>query len=540
MSSHRDRMGEISFWAIPRPGTDANKKLIAHLKSIRTPEMEKEIKKILKQCLARWQVQEVNGLGFPSDQLLRYFNSEYNGRVLKGSLHDLPSSFNVVEAFNRFVPRGALFELRDEIDHFFCFDHFIDFVTSADNQDDKVDNLVNSLEEGTIYTYNSIGDIYNLDVFIDEGTKFSFSSISLIRFGQEVSAILLAGAHCDLEAQSLGVEEMFSPDNLRPSRKHITPSPSLKFRAEPLFEGSQLWKTIILVRFDIESKTTDVRYVLQDYGASFNVVSDDPSALVTFDVSAVELEKIAKAWREKVDGYNALFELAKTCLYLPSYFSTREEDIVLERHPTKFLQFKKKLENAEVISLVKPKHCISHRQALTLLRPDAPGSKVVEFYAPDLKIESTGYWKRLDPQSEGRDKKGQLIHGRTWVTQTLSWVEPSPMEKVTVEKRGKERSSGVDEGFIYIMRSAAHDKDIFKIGLTRRSAHIRASELTRNTSSPDHFLVADEWPVADCSSAEKMIHERLSAYRINPKREFFRVPYSKAISVIAQVVKMMT
>jgi hypothetical protein len=538
MNSHKDRMGEIAFWAIPRPGTDAHEKLAARMKATRTPEIEKELKKIFKQGVARIRVQQINGLGFPADKLLRYFNGEYNGRVINGTLHDLPSSFNVVEAFNRFVRRGALFELRDEVDHFFCFDDFIDYVTSTDEAS-LFDQFKELTDEGTIYTYNSIGDIYNLDFSTEGGTKFSFSSISLIRFGNEVSAILLAGAHCDLEAESAGLQAMLDVVHLKPSRKHIKPDPSLKYRAEPLFEGSDLWKTVVLVRFDIDTKTIDVRYVLQDYGATYNVISDDPSAYFSRGEKDAESSTVLKEGQERVKTYAALFELAKTCLNLPGYFSHREEDIILERHPTDFLKFKKKSENAETIALVKSKHCMSYRQAASLLRKEPSKQDVVEFYAPDLKIESSGYWKRLSPQAEGRDKKGQIIHGRTWVNQTLNWVENGPSTKVTVEKKNQNSTSMAEGGFIYIMRSPAHNRDIFKIGLTRRSAHIRAGELGGNTSSPDHFLVADEWPVSDCVRAEKLIHMRLAAYRINPNREFFQLPYSKAVSIIAEVIKNM-
>ena len=86
------------------------------------------------------------------------------------------------------------------------------------------------------------------------------------------------------------------------------------------------------------------------------------------------------------------------------------------------------------------------------------------------------------------------------------------------------------------MRSAAHQKDIFKIGLTKRDTEVRAKELGRSTSSPDWFLVVEEWYVDDCILAEKLIHEKLHEYRINPKREYFKARYSTIFSVIDEVI----
>lgn len=93
-----------------------------------------------------------------------------------------------------------------------------------------------------------------------------------------------------------------------------------------------------------------------------------------------------------------------------------------------------------------------------------------------------------------------------------------------------------DPGYIYVMRSAAHGKDIFKIGFTRGNPEIRSDKLSRTTGAPDKFLVAQEWKVDDCKTAERLIHEQLDAYRINPRREFFRIPYKQLVAVIEAIV----
>jgi hypothetical protein len=60
--------------------------------------------------------------------------------------------------------------------------------------------------------------------------------------------------------------------------------------------------------------------------------------------------------------------------------------------------------------------------------------------------------------------------------------------------------------------------------------------LSRSTSSPDHFLVVEEWYVKDCLLTEKLIHEKLNKYRVNPKREYFRARYNIIFAAIDEVI----
>src|SRR6185503_19032782 len=42
---------------------------------------------------------------------------------------------------------------------------------------------------------------------------------------------------------------------------------------------------------------------------------------------------------------------------------------------------------------------------------------------PELKAETSGFWKSIGPMEEGEDRKGRPIVGRTWVTQHRTWIE---------------------------------------------------------------------------------------------------------------------
>lgn len=178
------------------------------------------------------------------------------------------------------------------------------------------------------------------------------------------------------------------------------------------------------------------------------------------------------------------------------------------------------------------KYLIAHREAFRIPSRNQRSSTSSAFLAPEYKIETSGYWKQLGPRDVGRDKNGAVIHGRTWVSQTLSWVQEPTENETLVAARSRVISDSENSGFIYVMRSAAHEKDIFKVGLTRRTSDIRSAELSRTTGSPDLFLVVQEWAVADCVAVERAVHQRLAKYRINPKREFFRAPYNIIFAAI--------
>lgn len=528
-------MGEIGFWAIPAAGTPERERLDKFIAGKQGDTAHrKEIQAIFEKAKALIQVQAVNGLGFPADKQIREYNVEYNGRVFSGTLRDLPGSFNVVEAFNRFIPPSATFCIRDEKDFLFSFDDFIDFVTSdlIDTEKTEFDSV---LEEGKIYSFNSVDAQSQIKISSGGGEQYEFSSASLVRFGDEVSMILLAGQECDLAAETEkikgNVEEKMSP---LPHRAHLELDEGRELRAEPLFENSNLWKTVVVIRFDNRSKTIDARYLFRDWGKMYFVFTDDLESYIRPDGEFwdTKIEGVYKSAKESIGIHSALFELCKTCLLLPAYAQHFESDIVVERHPTELLDFRKKVSNRKAIAFVPAKYLIGHREAFRIPSRNHRSSTSTAFLAPEYQIETSGYWKQLGPRDVGRDKNGGVIHGRTWVSQTLSWVQEPIGNETLVATRSNPTSDSENSGFIYVMRSAAHAKDIFKVGLTRRTSDIRSAELSRNTSSPDHFLLVQEWAVSDCVAVERAVHERLAEYRINPKREFFRAPYNVIYAAI--------
>jgi hypothetical protein len=529
---HSDRMKEISSIAIPRKGTPEWYRLQNYIKKNESNPLVKEhAKKIHHEAVATCQIQELNGAGLPADSLLREYNTEYNNRVFNLSLHQLPGSFNVVEAFNTFLAPSATFKVNNEIDYVFSFDDFLDFVTS-DECPDSVDDLNDYIDDGNIYSFNSIDDPSNslFSTSLDE--EFGVLSISLVKHKSEVSIVMLAGQKCDLSEKTKDLKGHSTGQHFN----GVEPDESLKIEAVPLLPNSDLWRTIVLVRFDLESSTLDARYIYQDAGRSFNGCTDDMDCFLNHEgkFHSKELENAFKTINIKIEQYSSLFELCKTALFLPAFRYEYEDTISVERHPTKFGQ-KRNIPSFKKINKLASKDMKMAFRNVENIQPSnrTPPSRR-EFMAPDLRLQTSGYWKKLDFQSKGEDKNNQPIQGRTWVNKSLEWKESSG--KAISVKVVSNLSNTHNEGYIYVMRSAAHDKDLFKVGLTRRTTEVRSKELSRSTSSPDHFLVVQEWDVADCVLAEKLIHEKLDDFRVNPNREYFKAPYKEIFKVIDEVI----
>lgn len=87
-------------------------------------------------------------------------------------------------------------------------------------------------------------------------------------------------------------------------------------------------------------------------------------------------------------------------------------------------------------------------------------------------------------------------------------------------------------GFLYVLQNKAFGANVLKIGLSTREPNIRAREIYRgSTGVPLPFDIAEAFSVADCKRAESLAHRRLRTYRLNLRREFFRVPLEIGTSV---------
>jgi T5orf172 domain len=91
----------------------------------------------------------------------------------------------------------------------------------------------------------------------------------------------------------------------------------------------------------------------------------------------------------------------------------------------------------------------------------------------------------------------------------------------------------IGPGWVYVLSNEAHP-EIQKIGFSTIAPQSRADEL-QSTGVPFKFVVEFKIYVEECGDLEAAVHQELSGVRINPKREFFRIPAEEAASTITRL-----
>jgi hypothetical protein len=78
-------------------------------------------------------------------------------------------------------------------------------------------------------------------------------------------------------------------------------------------------------------------------------------------------------------------------------------------------------------------------------------------------------------------------------------------------------------GYIYALRNDSFGENIYKIGMTQKNPNDRVKELSSQTGIPTPFELVAAIKVLNPREAEMFLHQRLEKYRVNGKKEFFKV-----------------
>ncbi len=501
----------------------------------RLAQMDLRMKDDLRRLRLFMKTRMMSGAGLQMSNLLRQYFQEYNARFSEGGAEWLPSSFNVLEAFFPFSRKLLIFDLVEEEDYILSLIDYMDWYTRG-GLPEEFRLVADSLREGVAHSYNIIGDAGN---FIIEGNESDFliSGLSLVRRGPEIVALMLAGQR----GRDSGSEESFDPvDFSAPNfiipagKKNLRPAPGLTSQDRFLEGMGNFARILVATRINVDQGTHDVRYIFVDQGPAFSVLTDDPRTLK--EVSHFLGQKGRETAAERLSEYECLFSALLSMLYLPVYFGEKSGLIVRHQVATMLRGERRKDDvraalrefGERVVIFERPVTCLSARKHY---REQARQ----QISAPDLQFSSSGYWRSIGPDEIGEDPDGKPMFGKTWVHEQANWVQTPAARMFTVEIEGP-GGDCPDPGYVYVMRSVAQVRDIYKIGLTRRTVEKRAGELSRSTASPTEFLEIASWAVGDCGAIERKIHDRLDYCRINKRREFFRAPLSRIIREIELVI----
>jgi len=538
VKSNINRRQEIFRDVLPPVGTKAYLDAIEKLKKREQDNLGiKEFsKKSWEKVTKSLEAQYLSNCDFITENSLRHFLAEFNNRAWKYGLRSMPVMFNIMEAFFNYRKPEIYFELIEEENYLISFFDFIDYITSREFDDNK--NLIDeNITSDIIYNFNVGKDLEEIKFKNDADEEFIVAGVSIIRRENEITVLMLTGKK---KTENLSIDkDSFKFDTHNPNKSEIIDEIKETLKTEEieyeyLDEDKKFIKVLVAARIDLATMTIDARYVAEETNLMFNVVTDEIDGFLkeNGDFISEELKTAYENSREKIEGFNPIFEVIKLSLYLPYFFNSKEDAIVEEVLDTKFKkQFSSPLTKRKFNNVFGFKASTKSLYSIdtdNVLSPDK-----IKLRDDLFKVQTDGYWKKLGLDEIGLDKKGNPIHGRTWVNQNLSWFEAKE-EDLVVEKV-TELFKGKNAGFIYILRNPTMDKNIFKIGLTRNEVDDRVNQLSK-TSVPDKFYKSQEWNVKDCVKAEKEIHSRLNDYRVDPRREFFKIDYDKAIKVIKEVI----
>ena len=502
------------------------------------PKFAKKLKKQFDVGFEIVLCQSYSGLSFSSENQLRYYLREYNKRFWRYGPESFPTSLNVIEPFMDYNFYNGCFELLDEENYVFSLFDFVDFITSSDYTPEQI-NLADYIQDDLIYHFNIGSPLREISFQSQNSKEYFIGNISLVKRENELTVLLCGGEKYTHEE----AQDLLSKYDLRNEDFVLNPhKASLGLEIDPnvpteivSFDGDkQLCFTIFCTKFDLENRTIDFRYLANDLNNMFAVVSDNISHLINekgeFEKEGY-LDLYLKAL-EKLDSASSLTEISKYAMYLPYWVQLNEDKISHTDYKTTLDELihgpteKRKYKN------VKSKYKLFSKPVYVIDPGRLNINKPQKIRQEGFVIETSGYWRKLGHDEKGEDKKGRLIIGKTWVERTDTYVKHQNHELFITEKP---LYTGENSGYIYIMRQASMEPNIFKIGLTTRNTFEREKELS-NTSVPDKFITLAQFSSKDCFEAEKVIHEKLSEYRISEKREFFRLDIQQAYSVISQIV----
>lgn len=543
---HEERKNRIFSGSLPPRGTAAYESILSTLKKHQTPEIKAFAERMWEVFRGTVFAISKNGAGFPIDQLQRYYLQEFNHRAAVAGLYSMPTSFAFMDAFMEFRRPVNVFVPKPEINTLCSFSDFLDWVTST-GQEPNYQTLRGSIDSGCVYLFSNTSNPQLLQFQCKNGSEVSILGAALVRDRDEIVVVLQISESepgddmsVDWETAHKNLKKILpfaaaQKENLRIS------SDFTHGRVRPIGLSSG-FESVAVMRFDIEKQAIINRGLYQDWGDQFRAFVDVAEVFGGTEPANLseDQRKLYEASVKNCDEYQEVFELCRHFALLPSFSVSYTDHTTSFTQPTQLKSATSGMKEKKLVGKALDETRVYKR---TVHRIDTPkdifsGELVIK--VPDYGYEDTGYWKILAPWEQGVDKKGLPEQGRTWIKKSLPERTAQAAHDLRPSKRVS--SSPADRtiptfGFIYVMRSAQHEKDVFKIGLTKRDVDIRAKELTTNTSSVDQFSVMQQWEVNDCHKAEAEIHRQLDTFRVNKKREFFKCNYQHIFQVIHSVVE---
>ena len=410
----------------------------------KNPAEWKKIKAKFDKGRLSFQCQFYNGIDIINENVIRLFLHDYNTRFLQFGANVFPTNFNLLEPFFNFNHQTSILELVIEEESYgLSLEDFLDNITSENFDFSKL-NLYEEIPEEIIYNFTFTSGVNDYPFQCDDSIEYFIGHASLVRRNDEVTVLLHAGRGFS-KSEEEDVKKNYSKEqinnNLLQRKKELGFKINHNDKAKIVnyLDREDLWLHLIAVKFDIRTKTIDIRYIGKDCNILYQAVTDDFSVIAAGneegEIEEERLDLYIDSLKE-LEKRNSIFEFAKYCMALPNYVFEREEQIVPVDYPTKLSEVisgpvsRRKYRNVPLSIKIFAKPIYYLESPLTTVK------KMRSVKDNSFHIEKSGYWKRLRQDEKGTDKKGNETIGKTWVERNDTYyvekegivnVRPSPI-----------------------------------------------------------------------------------------------------------------
>ena len=98
----------------------------------------------------------------------------------------------------------------------------------------------------------------------------------------------------------------------------------------------------------------------------------------------------------------------------------------------------------------------------------------------------------------------------------------------TEKKYGLYADQGEGDQWVYVLSNPSLPKEYLKIGYTKLKPEERAIQISSATGVPTPYKVEWAYKCFNGEIVERMTHQKLKAFRVNNKKEFFHISLEEA------------
>lgn len=534
---------------------------LASLSRSERRKLAKGSRQLKAEYLKTMQRIQRTGAGFPIDRLLHQLAIEYTSRYAVSGIYNQPLSFNYFEAFcdikllpNTVAPYA---EPVQEIDHLFNIVDFFDYATSSESSGFVLSQL-NALPDGRALHFTTNGDVNDFTFLTSEGREFVISGFSMVRRENFLHWYIVGGAifsedeWTELSATKEQMEVKAIPPWKRPFLDQVAAEKGNQPGGPVPLEGTKTTqRTVIAGELDLNTEKHLGRCYMTETENKFEIVCDDPDILDHIS-DMKEREALFGQLKQRIDQTAVMWSLGETMFQLPAYFAFKvnvAKRIVVSaghRAPPKTRKGGRGLD-------------VYFKTVSTIDFVDDAETPIRAFTPTHYRIETGGFWRRLSTDAYGKGPNGDPVKGKTWVKAKNDWRDEGNTTRTIfvkstvaaarlqaadyIQRAGtivntieNENSNKNERGVLYVLRCTVMSEEVYKVGWTSGTAEERAKELSSATGVPSSFVVVDQWRHPDPAALEKNVHAMLDPYRLNDRREFFRLEYGSLKRVIEREI----